>query len=108
MAVVFIIIGGCFFVSAAQSAFNNELLKAVVTSIPSLNPAIILETGVTEIRNVFLPSQVPYIIDGYMKGLRAVFAITAGAFGFSAFIGVFGSWQKLHSEDLKDVAGGGA
>jgi hypothetical protein len=43
-----------------------------------------------------------------MDGLRSVFAITIGAFGVSSLIGVFGGWNKLHSEDLKDAVGGGA
>lgn len=41
-----------------------------------------------------------------MVGLKAVFAITIAAFGVATVIGFFGSWKKLHSDELKKAAGG--
>lgn len=101
-------IGGSFFLSAAQSAFNNQLIKALATTLPNINPAIALGTGATQIRTAFSASQVPLVVDAYMTALKAVFAITVAAFGLSTVIGFFGSWKKLHAADLQKAAGGAA
>lgn len=102
---VFVLVGGSFFLSAAQSAFNNQLIKTLATTLPEIDLATILGTGATQIRTAFTPAQVPLVIDAYMVGLRAVFAITIAAFGVSTIIGFFGSWKKLHGEELKKSAG---
>lgn len=106
--IVFTTIGGSFFLSAAQSAFNNQLIKAVGATLPDVNPVAVLGIGATQIREVFTAVQIPIIVDAYMVGLRAVFAITIAAFGISTVVGFFGDWKKLHGDDLKEVAGGGA
>ena len=102
------IVGGSFFVSASQSALNNQLLKAIATHLPEVDPGLVLATGATDIRRVFDAAQVPIVIDAYMTGLRTVFAITIAAFGLAALIGVFGSWKKLHSKELMDLPGAAA
>jgi hypothetical protein len=76
-SVVYLTIGGAFFLSAAQSAFNNQLIK-----------------------------QMPLVIDAYMTGLKAVFATAVAAFGVATLVGFFGSWKKLHSEDMEKAAAG--
>lgn len=69
---------------------------------------MILGTGATQIRQAFTAAQVPLVIEGYVVALRAVWAIVAAAFAMAAIVGVFGSWKKLHGEDLKKVSGGAA
>jgi len=101
-------IGGAIFLSAAQSAFNNQLIHALTTSLPNIDPIVALGTGATQIRQAFSAAQVPLVIEAYTVGLRAVFAITVAAFGVSTIVGLLGSWKKLHSEDLKKAAGSGA
>jgi hypothetical protein len=108
LSVVFVIGGGAFTISAAQSAFNNQLLGAIAKNLPDVSPARVLTTGATAIRDAFSPEQVPIVVDAYMTGLRAVFAIAVGAFGIATLVGFLGSWKRLHSEQLKEVAGGGA
>jgi hypothetical protein len=96
-------IGGSFFISAAQSGFNNQLIKHFAENLPELNPAIALSTGATQIRTAFTPEQVPIVIEGYIAGLQTVFAITAAVFGFAALVGLLGSWDRLRAEDIKRV-----
>ena len=94
-------IGGSFFLSAAQAGFNNRLINVLAVTAPEINPAMVLGTGATQIRTVFTAAQVPLVVDAYMSGLKVVFAITIAAFGISTFIGPLGSWKRLHGEDLK-------
>ncbi|CAG9978494.1 unnamed protein product [Clonostachys byssicola] len=104
----FVTIGGAFFLSAAQSAFNNRLLGELATKLPDFNAETVLSTGATQIRTAFTEAQVPIVVDSYMVGLKAVFAITVGGFGISTLVGFLGSWKKLHAEDLQKASGGAA
>ncbi|RDW68861.1 MDR family MFS transporter [Aspergillus mulundensis] len=104
----FVTVGGAFFLSAAQSAFNNQLLKELAATLPELDPATALGTGATQIRNAFSSDQVPLVIDAYMVGLKAIFAIMIGAFGIATLIGFLGSWKRLHGDSLAKATGGAA
>jgi MFS transporter, DHA2 family, glioxin efflux transporter len=105
---VFVTVGGSFFLSAAQSAFNNTVVRYLATNLPTVDPKIVLGTGATEIRNVFSATDLPIVLGGYMVGLKAVFAITIAASGVATFIGFFGSWKKLQAEEVQNAAGGAA
>ncbi|KAL2844118.1 major facilitator superfamily-domain-containing protein [Aspergillus pseudoustus] len=102
----FLSIGGSFFLSAAQSAFNNQLIKYLATNLSEINPEIALGTGATQIREAFTAAQIPIVIDGYVKGLQAVWAIMIAAFGVATLVGFLGSWKRLSGDKLKEAAGG--
>ncbi|KAI5247091.1 MFS general substrate transporter [Aureobasidium subglaciale] len=102
----FLVIGGSFFIAAVQCAFNNQVIKEVVKKLPDLNPAIVLGTGATQIREQFTASQISIVLDAYMVGLKAVFAITVAAFGIATLVGCFGSWKRLDEAEIKKAAGG--
>lgn len=58
------------------------MLKTLATTAPDVDPAKLIATGVSEIRDVFPAEQIPGILLAYMDGLRIPFAIataTAGA-----------------------------
>ncbi|RKK62452.1 putative efflux pump gsfJ [Fusarium oxysporum] len=101
-------VGGAIFVSAAQSAFNNQLIKTLAVSRPEIDPAMALGVGATRIRQDFSALQIPAVVDAYMVGLKAVFAITVAAFGISTIIGLFGSWKRVHHENIQNAATGAA
>lgn len=100
--------GGAVFLSAAQCAFNNELLNKVAANLPGVDPAMALGTGATQIRAVFTDAQLPIILDAYVDGLKAVWAICIAAFGIATVIGAFGNWKRIGAEDLKKAQGGAA
>ncbi|KAK5158088.1 hypothetical protein LTS14_004011 [Recurvomyces mirabilis] len=102
----FITIGGSFFISAAQSAFNNQLIAATRKTLPEVSPMQILGTGASQIRQYFSPSELPFILDGYMVGLKAVFAIAIAASGIATVVGVLGDWKKLDEQEMKKATGG--
>jgi len=57
--------GGAFLLSAAQSAFNNELIKAFATKLPEIDPIVALGVGATQIRRPFTAAQIPLVIEAY-------------------------------------------
>ncbi len=101
-------IGWSFTITAAQSAFNNIMTSRLAATAPNINPATVLATGASEIRNVFTAAQVPLVVDAYMAGLRVVFAIAIGTFGAAFVLACGAGMKKLHAEDLKKVGAAAA
>lgn len=83
--IVFQTIGGAFSTSAGQAAFVNRLLGALPKTAPGLNPALVLATGASDLHRVFPPDMLPGVLEAYMTGLKAAFAVGI-AFCGTAFV----------------------
>ncbi|KAL0944550.1 major facilitator superfamily transporter [Colletotrichum truncatum] len=101
----FQIVGGAFFVAAAQSGFLVTLLKKVVEYVPGINPGLVALTGATEIRNAFPADEVPGVVHAYMDGLKIAFAISIAGAGFAFLVSLGTRWSKLNT---KKISGAGA
>jgi hypothetical protein len=103
---VFQTIGGAFFVAAAQSAFVNTLLNTLPSVAPDVDPAVVIVTGATEIRDAFSDDQVPGILVAYMAGIKLAFAIAIGGAGFSFLLSLLSKWKRLNREASKQPGEG--
>jgi hypothetical protein len=65
--------GGALSVSAAQTAFSNEMIKSLLQNVPTVNPAQVIAVGATEIREIFGSEELSGIIQAYMDGLKVIF-----------------------------------
>lgn len=90
--------------SGAQSAFINQMVPYVLDKAPDVDKATLVLTGATEIRHAFPAEQQPIVIDGYMTGLKVVFAITIACTGLATLIGLGTRWKKLKQDGT--AAGG--
>ena len=84
------------------------MIKYLANNLPGVDATVVLGTGATQIRHVFTAAQIPIVIEGYLSGLKAVFAITVATFGTATLIGSLGNWTKLDAEAIKAVAEGRA
>lgn len=80
---VFQTIGGAFSTSAGQSAFVNRLIANLPHTAPGIDPTLVLATGASQLRNVFTPEQLPGILEAYMLGIKAAFAVSLAFCGFA-------------------------
>jgi MFS transporter, DHA2 family, glioxin efflux transporter len=99
---VFQTVGGAFFIAAGQSAFVNTLLKKLESVAPSVNPALVIATGATEIRNAFPAEEIGGILTAYMAGVKMTFVLVIAGAG-AAFFTSFGSrdsggWKSVLKE----------
>lgn len=92
---VFQTIGGAFFVSAGQSVFTNYIITTLATNAPSISPGEVISTGATEIRNAFSADQIPGVLNSYLSGLHAAFALTIVAAGLATISGFFSEWRTI-------------
>ena len=88
-------IGGAFFVSAGQTAWANRLLSRLPVVAPGVNPALVIATGATELRNVFGEEAIPGVLVAYMDGLKVTFALCVALAGITLPIAVFAKWKNV-------------
>ena len=93
---VFQTIGGSIVVSAAQTGFANRLLSSLKTNAPGVDPAKVLATGATEIRNVFAKEDVHGILLSYLDGLHVAFALAIALGGMSFLAALFVPWKRVN------------
>ncbi|UKZ80414.1 hypothetical protein TrVFT333_008173 [Trichoderma virens FT-333] len=98
-------LGGAFLVSGAQSAFVNTMIRNVLKNAPQVSEAMLVLTGATEIRNRFPLDQQPFVIDGYMSGIKVVFAMCVACTGIATLVGLGMRWQRLNQDALKNAGG---
>ena len=92
---VFQTVGGAFSTLSAQAAFVNRLLAHLPVTAPGVDPALVIATGATELRNLFTSAQLSGILVAYMQGLKAAFAVGIGFSGM-AFLACFViPWSRL-------------
>lgn len=85
---VFQTVGGAFSTSIGQAAFVNRLLKVMPTTAPSVSPALVLHTGASELHDVIPAASLAGVLQAYMSGLKAAFAVSV-AFSGVAFLCTF-------------------
>lgn len=96
-------VGAALIISAAQSAFVNVLVKMIPYSAPGVDPARLVATEATELRDVFTPKQVSGTLMAYMGGLKIAFAISLALVALALVIILFSKWQRLN---MAAVSGG--
>ncbi|ORX94423.1 putative efflux pump antibiotic resistance protein [Clohesyomyces aquaticus] len=76
-------IGGAFSTAIAQSVFVNRLLAQLPVTAPGVDPAMVLLTGAAKLHAVFPPEVLPGVLEAYMSGLKAAFAVAIAFCGVS-------------------------
>jgi MFS transporter, DHA2 family, glioxin efflux transporter len=93
-------IGGAFFVSAGQAALSNILISHIKTYDPTVSPQLLLATGATQLRDVFSAEQMVGILEAYMDGLHATFAIAITIAGLATFVSLASEWRNLKAANV--------
>nr|BAZ95831.1 MFS transporter cpaI [Curvularia pallescens] len=88
-------VGGAFTVSSAQAAFINQALDNLRTTAPEIDSSKLITTGASELRKVFTEAEVPIVIEAYMHGLKAAFAVSIAFCGLAFISTLFVPWEQL-------------
>ena len=103
IGLVFQTVGGAFSTSAGQAAFVNRLLVRLPETAPSVAPSLVILTGASELRNVFSPDVLPGVIDAYMVGLKAAFAVAIAFCGIAFLFSLLVPTKKLPTDESGDA-----
>jgi hypothetical protein len=88
-------VGGAFTVASAQAAFINRALHALKTTAPDVDASKLITTGASELRKVFTAEELPGVIEAYMRGLKAAFAVSIAFCGLAFIATLFVPWERL-------------
>lgn len=71
---------GAYFVTAATTIWANRMLQQVAILAPEIPADLVLETGASDVANVWAGNDLSAVRESYMTGIKAVFAFSiAGA-----------------------------
>lgn len=95
-------LGGALFIAVAQNIFTNQLVSNVAAAnIEGLNPAAVLATGATELKNVFPEKFLPAVLSAYNGALTQAFYVSAG----TACITIIGAlcieWKSVKGKKIE-------
>ncbi|KAG5983566.1 hypothetical protein E4U55_007808 [Claviceps digitariae] len=91
-------LGGAIFAAVSQNLFLNKLATGVADALPGFDTRKIMETGVTDFRNLFSPEQLPNVVPVYAHVLGTVFLIVTGLC-VATLLGALGvQWRSLKKE----------
>ncbi|KAK4870166.1 hypothetical protein LT330_005220 [Penicillium expansum] len=102
--VFFQTVGGAVFVTAAQSAFVNQIIVHIDAAASGINSSLVVATGASELRDVFNTEQMTVILPAYMTGLKVAYAISIAAAGIALCLSFFNNFKKIDAHAATSVA----
>lgn len=97
-------LGGALFISVAQNIFTNRLLTNLQAAIPDLDPAIVLATGATELKNVIGPQYLPKVLIAYNGAITQSFYVAVALSALSTVGAVLLEWKSVKGKKIEMVA----
>jgi len=88
VVIFFQTLGGTFFVSVAQSVFQNKFLLYLI-ALPDVNPAQIIGHGLSAFRETTPAEVLPAVVEAANRAINKTFLMSA-VLGALAFVSVFG------------------
>ena len=82
-------------VAAAQTSFLQTMLKEMREMAPQVSQSQLVQTGATEIRQVFDENVIPFVIRTYMEGLKVAFALVIAATCVAFTVSLGTRWSRL-------------
>lgn len=79
-----------------QSVSSNLILTKLPALAPGVDPITVINTGATDIRNVFPADAVPGIVQTYLYALRAVFTVVTAYAGVAVMFAISSRWERLN------------
>ena len=87
-------LGGAVFVSVGESVFTNQLVKGL-RSVAGISPAVVVDTGATDLRHVVDPSNLGGVISAYNTALSKTFTIALAMACFSIIGALCIEWKNI-------------
>src|ERR1700712_4442639 len=92
---VFQMMGGTYFISAAQSIFANKLIGHLKVNVPEIDPKEVVGLGATQFRDALPSTAIPGVVLSYMQSLHIVFALATALAGVATLVSLLARWEKI-------------
>lgn len=71
------------------------MVHYVMQQTSGIDKGALILTGATNIRQAFSAQEIPIVVDGYMHGLKVVFALCIASTGIATMVALGSRWNKL-------------
>lgn len=88
-------LAGTYFLPIVQSIWANRLLYTLRHKYPNIDPVLALNTGSSELRNVFHGADLAAILNAYMVGIKDVFAFSLACAAVTVLVAMVVPMEKL-------------
>ena len=99
--------GGALFISVAQNVFTNRLASNLLQRVPTLNPAIVISTGATELSKAITaqdPTLLPGVLAAYNDALDQTYYVSVALASLAIFGAAGVEWKSVKGKKLETVA----
>ena len=79
------------------------MVKRLVVTAPTIDPAAVIATGASELRK-FPEEVLPGILLAYMRGIKIAIALSIVGAGVSFFTSLASRWNKLNTKNVSGAA----
>lgn len=87
--------GGAYFLSAAESIFANKLIHHLQINAPEIDPQVVIGLGATQFRSSLPATALPGILLSYIQSLHPVFALSIALAGFATLVSLIARFEKI-------------
>jgi hypothetical protein len=78
--------GTTIFTAAGEAAFTSRLVSSLAEKAPSIDSAVVIRVGATQLRNLFSPADLQQIIVSYLDGCKANHAMSLACGGLATAV----------------------
>ncbi|KAF2834088.1 MFS general substrate transporter [Patellaria atrata CBS 101060] len=100
-------LGGALFISVGQNVFQNQLAKNLLKeAIPGFDPALVLQTGATELKDAIASEFLPFALKAYNDALTQTWYVSVAMSAISIIGASVVEWKSVKGKKIE--MGGGA
>lgn len=99
-------VGTSLFIAAAEAAFTNGLIVHLRDSVPTVDPTLVVNTGVTQLRLLFGASELQGIVVSYLEGCKTSYMISVSCGAAAALISIVAAAPSSAREIKKRIRRG--
>ncbi|KAH8898745.1 MFS gliotoxin efflux transporter glia [Thozetella sp. PMI_491] len=86
-------LGTAIFVATSEATFTTGLVSSLQQNVPSVDPTVVIDAGVTQLRNVFVqPAELAGILRAYLDGCKVSHTVSVACGAATAVVSLVGAW----------------
>ncbi|CAD0081529.1 unnamed protein product [Aureobasidium vineae] len=97
-------LGGALFISVGQNVFTNKLVSGLKAAVPDLNPAIVLQTGATELKNAIDEKYRTGVLQAYNDALTNSYYVAVALATLSIVGSLAVEWKSVKGKKIEVMA----
>ncbi|KAG9681907.1 MFS transporter, partial [Aureobasidium melanogenum] len=98
-------LGGALFISVGQNVFTNKLVSGLKAAVPDLDPAIVLQTGATNLKNAISAQYRDGVLHAYNDALTNSFYVAVALATLSIVGSLAVEWKSVKGKKIEMMAG---